>query len=77
MGVLNPAAMRYRGNAKKSLRTQARWTAGTIVRRYRGGGLEYFCGRWCPVGASNDPSGLNKNFYKNIKFYMEKGSVEL
>jgi len=28
--------------------------------------------RYCPIGAKNDPKGLNKNWVKNVKFYLEK-----
>lgn len=72
MGVLTPAAMRFKGDSKRSLRLQAQWAAGTIKKRYKGD-LRAFADRWCPVGAENDPTGLNKNWYKNAKYYMERG----
>lgn len=28
--------------------------------------------RYCPIGALNDPKGLNKNWVKNVKFYLTK-----
>jgi len=28
--------------------------------------------RYCPVGASNDPKGLNKNWVKNVKMFLAK-----
>jgi hypothetical protein len=71
-GVLNPEAMRYANDpdAMKSFETQARWAAGTIQKRFHGD-IDAFAKRWAPVGASNDPNGLNKNWIKNIKFYMK------
>lgn len=27
---------------------------------------------YCPIGAANDPTGLNKNWVKNVKFYYNK-----
>lgn len=29
--------------------------------------LAYFAKRWCPVGASNDPTGLNSNWLRNVR----------
>lgn len=29
--------------------------------------LEFFQKRWCPVGASNDPAGLNHNWLRNVR----------
>ena len=70
-GVLTPAAMRYEnGDATLSFLTQARWAAGTIKKRYNGD-LEAFAARWCPIGAENDPTGLNKNWLRNARYYME------
>ena len=28
--------------------------------------------RYCPLNAKNDPKGLNKNWLKNVKFYLKK-----
>lgn len=64
-GVLHPRAI------NTSFRNQCQWAAGTIAKRYKGD-LVKFASRWCPVGASNDPTGLNKNWYKNAKWYMDK-----
>lgn len=70
-GVLNKQAMRFK-DPVKSLECQARWCAGTIKKRYKGD-LEAFGARYCPVGAENDPTGLNKNWVKNVKNFMERG----
>lgn len=29
--------------------------------------IEFLGSRYCPVGAANDPKGLNKNWVKNVK----------
>lgn len=72
-GVLEPEAMRFEnGDPVQSFITQARWAAGTIKKRFTGD-LESFANRWAPtVGATNDPTGLNKNWLKNIKSFMNK-----
>jgi len=28
---------------------------------------------YCPVGASNDPSGLNRNWVSNVRYFYERG----
>lgn len=28
---------------------------------------------YCPVGAKNDPTGLNKNWVRNVKYFYNKG----
>jgi len=69
MGVLNNSAQRFRGHHEKSLRLQAMWAAGTIRKCYTGN-LESFAKRWCPVGATNDPDGLNRNWLPNARKIM-------
>lgn len=32
--------------------------------------LRFFANRWAPVGAKNDPKGLNKYFYKNLIWFL-------
>jgi hypothetical protein len=32
--------------------------------------------RYCPVGASNDPKGLNKNWQKNVRFFLAKARAK-
>lgn len=36
--------------------------------------LQFLANRYCPIGADNDPKGLNKNWLKNVKFYLEKNN---
>ena len=33
---------------------------------------EFFQKRWSPVGAENDPNGLNKNWLSNFRFFMSR-----
>lgn len=35
--------------------------------------LNYLGSRYCPVGVDNDPSGLNINWVKNVKYFLERG----
>jgi hypothetical protein len=40
-------------------------------RDFQGGDFIEFLGdRYCPVGAANDPRGLNKNWVKNVKYFL-------
>lgn len=32
--------------------------------------------RYCPVGAKNDPTGLNVNWVKNVKILYRKGMIQ-
>ena len=33
--------------------------------------LEFLASRYCPIGADNDPKGLNKNWLKNVRYFLE------
>jgi len=35
--------------------------------------LEFLASRYCPIGAKNDPKGLNKNWIKNVIFFLNIG----
>jgi len=74
-GVLNPQAMRFKDDPDMSFRTQARWAAGTIKKRFNDN-LEGFANRWAPIGAKNDPDNLNKNWFPNAQHWMKKLGVE-
>ena len=63
---------------KPTYRSQAGWCAATVQKNYdrwvkagHTGEFVVFLGkRYCPVGADNDPNGLNKHWIKNVrKFY--------
>lgn len=36
--------------------------------------VAYFAKRWCPVGAENDPSGLNRHWVKNVRAALKKSA---
>lgn len=72
MGVLTPAAQRFKGDHAKSLECQARWAAGTIRKRYTGD-LEAFAARWAPRNSENDKQNLNANWLPNVRRLMRKG----
>lgn len=44
------------------------------LKGHRNGFLRFLRDRYCPVGAKNDPRGLNKNWLKNVKHHY-KGDV--
>jgi len=35
--------------------------------------IDFLGSRYCPVKAENDPKGLNKNWKKNVLYFLEKG----
>ena len=35
--------------------------------------IECLAKRYCPVGASNDPKGLNQYWLKNVTYFLERG----
>jgi hypothetical protein len=39
----------------------------------KGDFIEFLGSRYCPIGAKNDPTGLNKNWVKNVTYYYNKG----
>ena len=49
-------------NNKKRFRNQSKYTDY----------IEFLGSRYCPVGAKNDPTGLNKNWVKNVKYFINK-----
>ena len=57
----------------------ARNTVRNNIKRYNEYGknqfasyLEFLASRFAPIGASNDPSGFNKNWIKNMRFFLKK-----
>ena len=39
----------------------------------RGDFLEALARQYCPMAATNDPRGLNKNWKRNVQFYLKRG----
>ena len=70
-GVLHPRAI----DQPNSLRVQAGWCAATVSKNHKrwidsGQHVDFitFLGnRYCPVGADNDPTGLNNHWIPNVK----------
>lgn len=40
---------------------------------YKGDYLVYLANVYCPIGAGNDPNGLNKNWLGNVSKFMDSG----
>ena len=38
--------------------------------------LAYFASRWCPVGAENDPTGLNSNWLRNVRAILSNNDTK-
>jgi hypothetical protein len=54
-------------------------TIKSNLRRWNGKGdfIIFLSKTYCPIGASNDPTGLNKNWVKNVShFYKQKGGAK-
>ena len=70
-GILHP-------RVKPTYRSQAGWCAATVQKHYdrwvkagsKGLYIDSLGARYCPVGADNDPKGLNKYWTKNVKYYL-------
>ena len=81
-GVLHPRAV----DQPNSLRVQAGWCAATIRKNYKRwidsdsdkDFIDFLGDRYCPVGADNDPNGLNKHWKVNVRHWIERisGDVE-
>lgn len=35
--------------------------------------VQYLGKRYAPIGSGNDPTGLNRNWSKNVKYFLSKG----
>jgi hypothetical protein len=65
---------------KPTYRSQAGWCAATVQKNYdrwqragsRGSFVEFLGNRYCPVGAENDPTGLNRHWVKNVTKLVER-----
>ena len=80
-GVLHPRCLALiKAHPERSLRIQAGWAAATVRKNYdrwclagRQGEFIVFLGnRYCPVGADNDPMGLNKHWIANVTYWSRK-----
>ncbi len=72
-GILHP-------RVKPTYRSQAGWCAATVQKNYdrwikagrKGDYIDYLGSRYCPVGADNDPNGLNKHWIPNVKKFQKR-----
>mgnify|MGYP003653092869 CR=1 FL=1 len=63
-----------------SLRVQAGWCAATVSKNYKRwldtkediDFLSFLGRRYCPVGAANDPTGLNRYWITNVRAFSER-----
>ena len=46
------------------------WVASGRQKSY----LQFLSERYAPIGASNDPKGLNQNWLKNVSFFLGRAS---
>ena len=64
--------------AKYKTTTPRQACLNTIKHKYKdwinqgahGDFIEYLGSKYAPVGAANDPTGLNKNWVKNVKYFL-------
>jgi hypothetical protein len=67
---------------KPTYRSQAGWCAATVQKNYdrwvkagsKGDYITFLGKRYCPVGAENDPNGLNRHWISNVTHYTKKFS---
>ena len=75
-GILHP-------RVKPTYRSQAGWCAATVQKNYdrwvkagsKGEFIVFLGNKYCPVGADNDPTGLNKHWVKNVTSFRKKFST--
>ena len=71
-GVLHPRARGYR--------SQAGWCAATVQKNWDrwhkagspGDFIDFLGNRYCPIGADNDPNGLNQHWKKNVRHFVAR-----
>ena len=65
---------------KPTYRSQAGWCAASVQKNWdrwvaagsKGEFIVFLGNRYCPVGADNDPKGLNKHWIRNVSHYSSK-----
>ena len=79
-GVLGDAIRRDMVRRGDTYRPQAGWCAATVQKTYDrwvragrpGAFIAYLGKRYCPIGADNDPQGLNRHWVKNVTAWRQK-----
>lgn len=72
-GILHP-------RVKPTYRSQAGWCAATVQKNYdrwtkagsKGPFINFLGRRYCPIGADNDPNGLNKHWIPNVSKFANQ-----
>ena len=72
-GILHP-------RVKPTYRSQAGWCAKTVQNNYdrwikagrKGDFISFLGSRYCPIGADNDPNGLNAHWIHNVTHYVKQ-----
>lgn len=79
-GVLGAGVRRDMKRKGDTYRPQAGWCAATVQKTYDrwkkagspGDFITFLGKRYCPVGAENDPNGLNRHWIKNVRHWAAK-----
>ena len=77
-GILHP-------RVKPTYRSQAGWCAATVQKNWDrwhkagspGDFIDFLGNRYCPVGADNDPNGLNQHWIKNVRHFVARFDKDL
>jgi len=77
-GILHP-------KVKPTYRSQAGWCAATVQKNYdrwiksgsKGSFIAYLGAKYCPIGADNDPTGLNAHWVKNVTYFYKKHLINI
>lgn len=72
-GILHP-------RCEPTYRSQAGWCAATVQKNWdrwvragrKGSFIKFLGSKYCPVGADNDPNGLNKHWVTNVTHFAKK-----
>ena len=65
---------------KPTYRSQAGWCSATVQKNYdrwikagsKGDFISFLGSRYCPIGAENDPNGLNAHWINNVTHYAKQ-----
>ena len=68
---------------EKECRRICKNTIRNNIKRYNdygrskfGNYLKFLASRYAPIGVANDPTNLNKNWIKNVKFFLKKRRIK-
>ncbi len=77
IGIVENGKLRVYENEFEKQASWSAWTVKKNLERFKNSGFNgdfigFLQSRYCPIGAENDPDGLNENWEKNIRFYYNK-----